>query len=140
MYLTAIIDVYSRFIVGWGISNSLESEASLAVLIRAIWTYGAPKIINSDQGSQFTCEIWVKYLQSFEITISMDGKGRAIENIFIERFFRSLKYDHIYLRPASDGLELYQGVKEFMHLYNHVYAHHGVKRIVPATLYFRSGA
>lgn len=140
MYLTVIIDVYSRFIVGWGISNSLDAEASLAVLKQAISDYGTPEIINSDQGSQFTCEAWIEYLQSREIKISMDGKGRAIDNIFIERFFRSLKYDHIYLRPAADGLELYQGVKEYMYLYNHKYAHQGIGREIPATLYFQAAA
>ena len=140
MYLTAIIDVYSRFIVGWGISNSLEAEASLNVLKQAILGYGKPKIINSDQGSQFTCEAWVEYLQSQVIKISMDGKGRAIDNIFIERFFRSLKYDHIYLHPAHDGLELYEGVKGYMHLYNHKYAHQGIDRNIPATLYFQAAA
>ena len=111
MYLTAIIDVYSRYIVGWGISNSLEAKASLSVLEQAIRDNGKPEIINSDQGSQFTCEDWVKYLKEEGIKISMDGKGRAIDNIFIERFWRTLKYDHVYMHPASDGLELYQGIK-----------------------------
>ena len=86
MYLTAIIDIYSRYIVGWGLSNTLEAEASLSVLKQAIKDHGKPEIINSDQGSQFTCEQWVEYLKKNDIKISMDGKGRAIDNIFIERF------------------------------------------------------
>lgn len=135
MYLTAIIDVYSRYIVGWGISNTLESEASLNVLKEAIKEHGKPEIINSDQGSQFTCEEWVKHLNEGGIKISMDGKGRAIDNIFIERFWRTLKYDHVYLHPTSDGLELYQGVKEYIRYYNHELHHQGIGRIIPAELY-----
>lgn len=135
MYMTAIIDLYSRYIVGWGISNTLEAEASLEVLKQAIKNHGKPEIINSDQGSQFTCENWVEYLKQEGITISMDGKGRAIDNIFIERFWRTLKYDYVYLHPASDGLELYQGVKEYMHYYNHVQRHQGIGRKIPAVLY-----
>lgn len=135
MYLTAIIDIYSRYIVGWGISNTLEADASLEVLKQAIKDHGKPEIINSDQGSQFTCEGWVKFLKEEDIRISMDGKGRAVDNIFIERFWRTLKYDYVYLHPASDGLELYQGVKEFMHYYNHVQCHQGIGRRIPAELY-----
>ena len=105
LYLTAIIDLYSRYVVGWGISNSL------AVLKQAIEDHGEPEIINSDQGSQFTCEKWVNYLNDEDIRISMDGKGRWLDNIFIERLWRSVKHDHVYLHPASDGLELYQGLK-----------------------------
>lgn len=135
MYLTAIIDVYSRFIVGWGISNTLEAEASLEVLKQAIADYGKPEIINSDQGSQFTCEDWVTFLKNQGISISMDGKGRAIDNIFIERFWRTLKYDYVYLHPASNGLELYQGVKEYMHYYNHIQRHQGIGRNIPVELY-----
>ena len=135
MYLTAIIDVYSRYIVGWGISNSLDSEASLNVLKQAIKDYGKPEIINSDQGSQFTCENWVEYLKGKGIKISMDGKGRAIDNIFIERFWRTLKYDYVYLHPAEDGLELYKGVKGYIRYYNHSLHHQGIGRKIPADLY-----
>ena len=135
LYLTAIIDVYSRYIVGWGISNTLDADASLYVLKQAIKDHGKPEIINSDQGSQFTCEGWVKYLNTEDIKISMDGKGRCIDNIFIERFWRSLKYDYVYLHPANDGLELYQGVKEYIHYYNNTRHHQGIDRKIPADLY-----
>jgi len=135
MYLTAIIDIYSRYIVGWGLSNTLEAEASLSVLKQAIKDHGKPEIINSDQGSQFTCEQWIEYLNNNGVKISMDGKGRAIDNIFIERFWRTLKYDHVYLYPASDGLELYQGIKEFMNYYNTKLHHRGIGRRIPAELY-----
>lgn len=135
LYLTAIIDVYSRYIVGWGLSNTLEAEASLSVLKQAIREHGKPEIINSDQGSQFTCEQWTSYLKDQDIRISMDGKGRALDNIFIERFWRTLKFDYVYLYPATDGLELYQGVKQYIHYYNHELHHQGIDRRVPAGLY-----
>ena len=135
LYLTAIIDVYSRYIVGWGISNTLEAEASLSVLKQAIKDHGKPEIINSDQGSQFTCDLWVEYLKEQGIRISMDGKGRVIDNIFIERFWRTLKYDYVYLNPAADGLELYRGIKEYIHYYNNNLHHQGIDRRTPADLY-----
>lgn len=135
LYLTAIIDVYSRYVVGWEISNTLDADASLSVLKQAIDDHGKPEIVNSDQGSQFTCEQWVEYLNGRGIRISMDGKGRAVDNIYIERFFRSLKYDYVYLHPANDGLELYQGVKEYIQYYNHTRHHQGIGRRIPASLY-----
>jgi putative transposase len=128
LYLTAILDLYSRYVVGWGISNTLEADATLSVLKQAIKDQGKPEIINSDQGSQFTCEKWVEYLKEEDIRISMDGKGRVIDNIFIERLWRSVKYDYVYLHPASDGLELYQGLKEYFRYYNHELHHQGIGR------------
>jgi putative transposase len=135
LYLTAIIDIYSRYVVGWGISNSLEADATLSVLKQAIKDHGKPEIVNSDQGSQFTCEKWVKYLKDEDIQISMDGKGRFIDNIFIERFWRSVKHDYVYLRPANDGIELYQGIKTYINYYNHELHHQGIGRRIPADLY-----
>lgn len=135
LYLTAIIDLYSRYIVGWGLSNTLEAEASLSVLKQAVKEYGKPEIINSDQGSQFTCIEWVEHLNTEDIKISMDGKGRAIDNIFIERFWRSLKYDYVYLHPANDGVELYQGLRKYFNYYNHELHHQGIGRRIPTELY-----
>ena len=135
LYLTAIIDLYSRYIVGWGISNSLEAESSHRVLKEAIDRYGKPEIINSDQGSQFTCNEWINYLEANDIKISMDGKGRAIDNIFIERFWRTLKVDYIYIRPAEDGLELYEGLSEYIDYYNHHQPHQGIGRKIPVNMY-----
>jgi putative transposase len=135
LYLTAIIDLYSRYVVGWGISNTLESDAVVSVLKQAIKDHGKPEIINSDQGSQFTCEKWVEYLKEEDIRISMDGKGRVIDNIFIERLWRSVKYDYVYLHPASDGVELYQGLKEYFRYYNNELHHQGIGRRIPAELF-----
>lgn len=118
MYLTAIIDIYSRKIVAWGLSNSLDAESSLRVVREAIDMYGAPDILNSDQGSQFTCSQYVELLKANGIQISMDGKGRAIDNIYIERFWRSIKYRHIYLNPAEDGVELFKGLRHWIDKYN----------------------
>jgi len=138
MYLTAIIDVYSRYIVGWGLSNSLAAENCINVLKQAILTNGKPEIINSDQGSQFTCDLWIELLEKEEIKISMDGKGRALDNIFIERFWRTIKYDYIYLHPESDGLKLYKGINQFIEHYNNHQTHQGIGRKIPVSLYKNS--
>lgn len=138
LYLTAIIDVYSRFVVGWGISNSLDSASVHDVFKNAIAMHGKPEIINSDQGSQFTCKEWIDLLKKEEVQISMDGKGRAIDNVFIERLWRSVKYDYVYLRPANNGLELYEGLKEYFQEYNYKNTHQGIGRKIPAQLYNRA--
>jgi putative transposase len=101
----------------------------------AIAKHRKPEIINSDQGSQFTCSEWINYLTENGIKISMDGKGRAIDNIFIERLWRTVKQDHVYLHPASDGLELYQGLKSFFTYYNTRKTHQGIGRQIPINKY-----
>lgn len=118
MYMTAIIDVYSRKIVGWGISNSMSKQWCLGVLEDAIARFGKPQIVNTDQGSQYTSFAWTNYLEKQEIKISMDGKGRATDNIWIERFWKSLKYNYIYLNPCDNGLELFEGVRYYIEYYN----------------------
>ena len=136
MYLTAIIDLYSRYIVGWDIFNTLEADNTLCVLKQAIARYGKPDIINSDQGSQFTCALWIEYVEKEEkIKISMDGKGRAIDNIFIERFWRTVKRDYVYLHPVDNGTDLFVGLKGFMDHYNNKKPHQGIGRISPIQLY-----
>jgi putative transposase len=135
MYLTAIIDVYSRYIVGWSLSNSLAAENSLNTLKEAILEHGKPEIVNSDQGSQFTCLMWVEHLEKEGVKISMDSKGRALDNIYIERFWRTIKQDCIYLRPAANGQELYRHILGFMKLYNTVNSHQGIGREIPINRY-----
>jgi len=130
MYLTAIIDVYSRFIVGWGLSNSLDAQSSLQVVREAVETHGKPEILNSDQGVQFTCKEYIDYLKDQSITISMDGKGRALDNIYIERFWRTIKYQHIYLNPVN----LYIGIKKWMNRY-HNRDHQGIERKKPINIF-----
>ena len=134
MYLTAIIHVYSRFIVGWQISNSLEKETQTEVLQAAIEKDGKPEIVNSDQGSQYTCAHWLSFLSEHEIRVSMDGKGRATDNAFIERWFRTLKQKYIYLHPVADGSALYTGVDTFVTRYNSR-RHQGIEGKKPIMLY-----
>lgn len=135
MYLTAIIDVHSRYVVAWDIFNSLDAENSLSVLKMAIVHHGKPEIINSDQGSQFTCALWTEYVEKQNIRISMDGRGRATDNIFIERLWRTVKRDYVYICPADNGTELYKGLNTFFDYYNNIKTHQGIKRQIPASLY-----
>jgi len=114
----AIIDIHSRYVVHWSISNSMEAEWCCEVLEEAIGLHGKPEIFNTDQGSQFTSEAFTEILKRNDIQISMDGKGRVIDNIFIERLWRSVKQEHVYLYPQDNGLCLYNGLKEYFYFYN----------------------
>lgn len=118
MYLTAFIDVYSRRIVGWGISNTMSKQWCLGVLKDAIEAHGAPEIINSDQGSQYTSFAWTNFLETSGIKISMDGKGRATDNVWIERFWKTIKHRYLYLNPFDNGMDLVEGVKYYIEYYN----------------------
>ena len=135
LYLTAIIDVYSRYIVGWDIHNTLDAENSLNVLRKAIAVHGKPEIVNSDQGSQFTCPGWIEYLESQNITISMDGKGRALDNVWIERFWRTLKQEYVYICPAVNGKMLRKGLTRFINYYNNRRQHQSLDRKTPFSWY-----
>lgn len=135
MYLTAIIDVYSRYVVGWDVFNSLDAQNTLQVLKRAVSRHGIPGIINSDQGSQFTCPLWTEWVEGQNILISMDGRGRATDNIYIERLWRTVKRDHIYIYPSGNGTELFKGLKMFFDYYNNRKRHQGIGRCIPASLY-----
>ena len=136
LYLCAIIDLHSRFVVGWSLSNTMTAEWCRDVLQTAVDTHGAPEILNTDQGSQFTSTVFTEcVIRTCGIKLSMDGKGRAIDNIFIERLWRSLKYEHVYLFPASDGLESYQGIKKYFAYYNHQRRHQSLNRQIPAVVY-----
>lgn len=137
MYLTAIIDVYSRYIVGWQISNTLDKETQTEALDAAIERFGKPEIMNSDQGSQYTCAHWIEFLQSRGIRVSMDGKGRATDNAFIERWFRTLKQKHIYLHPVETVKELNSGVGIFVRKYNST-RHQGLDAKKPQELYLNA--
>jgi putative transposase len=118
MYMTAFIDVYSRKIMGWGISNTMSKKWCLEVLKDAINKHGKPQIINSDQGSQYTSFAWTNYLENQQIKISMDGKGRATDNTWIERFWKTLKHDYIYLNPCDNGFDLYNGIANHINYYH----------------------
>ena len=120
MYLCAIIDVHTRYVVNWGISNTMTSLWCRQIVEEAIEMHGQPEIINSDQGSQFTADEYISLLtnRDNQIAISMDGKGRAIDNIFIERLWKSVKYECVYLHVYEDGVKLYEGLKQYFLFYN----------------------
>ncbi|GAB1360177.1 putative transposase [Porphyromonadaceae bacterium KH3R12] len=140
MYLVAIIDVYSRYIVGWSLSNTMTTRWCRECLEEAVTRYGAPEILNTDQGSQFSSfDFWGNFSLHPDLKFSMDGKGRAIDNIFIERFWRSLKYEKIYLEPSDNGLELYHKIKDYMNFYNMERAHQGLGYKKPVEM-FRTAA
>jgi putative transposase len=136
MYMTAYIDVYSRKIMGWDISNSMSKQWCMDVLETAMAENGVPEIINSDQGSQYASPSWTNYLERNGIKISMDGKGRAIDNIWIERFWKTIKYNHIYLNPCDTGLELCEGVQTYIEYY-HQKKHQGIG-MKPNDAYYKS--
>ena len=123
MYLVAIIDVYSRYVVAWSISNTLTVGFCTETLKRAISIHGKPEYFNTDQGSQFTSDVFTAVLLKNDIKISMDGKGRYLVNIFVERLRRSVKYEYLYLNLPKDGVELYHGLDEYFTTYNHERPH-----------------
>jgi putative transposase len=137
MYLIAIIDVYSRYVLNWSISNSQDAEWVAEVVKETIEQHGQPEIINSDQGSQFGSFVYTNLLLNREkpIAISMDGKGRAIDNIFIERLWKSVKYECVYLNAFEDGVKLFNGLKEYFHFYNHERFHQSLDYKKPADCY-----
>jgi len=136
MYLLAIMDIYSRYIVGWSLSNTMEAEWVVNTLKDAIKNHGKPDIINSDQGSQFTSEEYVTFVKSLEtVSISMDGKGRALDNVHIERFFRTIKYEKIYLVHPETGIELHKVCSQFMSYYNEKRDHSSIGDVAPIQRY-----
>jgi len=135
MYLTVVIDWYSRYILGWQISNTLEAETQTEIINRMVDKYGKPEIINSDQGSQYTCRNWEKNMSELGIKISMDGKGRATDNAIVERCFRTIKQEYIYLNPTSKVSELRDGISHYIKYYNTQRTHQGINRKIPINIY-----
>jgi len=135
MYLTAIIDLYSRYVINWSVSNTMDAEWCRTAVEEAIEMHGKPEIINTDQGSQFTSEVFSNYVLKENIRLSMDGKGRAIDNAFIERLWRSVKYEKLYLNPPNDGIDLYLSLAEYFTYYNRERRHLGIKNKIPEQLY-----
>lgn len=118
MYLVAVIDLHSRMVLSWSLSNTMEAEWCVQVVRQAIQRYGKPDIFNTDQGAQFTSTVFSEFITGQGIRLSMDGKGRATDNAFIERFWRSLKYEHVYLFPQQDVVALNQGIRQYINWYN----------------------
>lgn len=136
MYLFAIIDLFSRYIVNWSLSNAMTAQWCVTTIREAFLLNEKPEIFNTDQGSQFTSELYVELLKKEQVRISMDGKGRAIDNVFIERFWRSYKYECLYLNPPNGGLELYRETEEYMRFYNHERGHETLDYGIPAEIYY----
>jgi putative transposase len=130
-YLCAIVDWYSRYILSWEISNTLTTEFCVKALKTALKSSGKPEIFNTDQGSQFTSNDFIEVLIGQEILISMDGKGRALDNIFVERFWRTIKYEYIYLHEFKDGKELVDGLLKFIQFYNFERKHQSLLYLTP---------
>lgn len=134
VYLTAVVDWYSRYVVAWKLSNTLSADFCVECLKEAL-RYGTPEIFNTDQGSQFTSEAFTKVLLDAKITISMDGRGRALDNIFIERLWRTVKYEDIYLKGYETIPETQVGLKEFFDDYNMVRRHSSLKYNTPWSIF-----
>jgi len=135
VYLVAIMDWYSRFVLSWEVSINLDVDFCLRALERA-FRHGLPSIFNSDQGSQFTSLSFTGILEKKEILISMDGRGRVYDNIFIERLWRSVKYEEVYLRDYEDIHEAREGLNRYFKLYNNERLHQSLDYRTPASVYF----
>ncbi len=135
LYLVAIMDWHSRRVLSWRLSNTLEAEFCVEALNEAIRLHGPPEIMNTDQGSQFTAFVWTDRLRRSGIRISMDGKGRFLDNIFIERLWRSLKYECVYLRAWETGSEARTGLRTWFDFYNHRRPHAALEGRPPDVVY-----
>jgi putative transposase len=135
VYLVAIIDLYSRKVLSWRVSNTMDAEFCVAALEEAIAVWGVPAIFNTDQGSQFTSDAFIAALESRNISISMDGKNRALDNILVERFWRSLKYEDIYLKDYQTMPELKMGLSRYFEFYNGERFHESLDYETPNATY-----
>lgn len=134
-YLVAIIDWYSRKVLSWRLSNSMDASFCVDCLESAIKQYGKPEIFNSDQGSQFTSHEFTGVLLKQEVSISMDGRGRALDNIFVERLWRTVKYEDIYLKQYRDMSDLYLGLAKYFDYYNQERLHQSLGYLTPDEVY-----
>ena len=135
VYLVAIVDWYSRYVLSWRVSNTLDTAFCLDALEEALSKDGKPEIFNTDQGSQFTSQAWTERLKAEGIRISMDGRGRFLDNIFVERLWRSVKYEHLYITRHQNVSQLKAGLTDYFIRYNHVRLHQALGYQTPATVY-----
>jgi putative transposase len=136
MYLVAIIDWHTRRVLSWRVSNTLDAAFCIEALEEALQRFGAPEIFNTDQGAQFTCEAFTGVLKEHGIAISMDGKGRWVDNVFVERLWRSVKYEDVYLRAYETPAELRAGLGRYFEFYNARRRHSALDRRTPDAVYF----
>lgn len=137
MYLVVVMDWYSRKILSWRLSNTLDSSFCVDALEDAIHRFGCPQIFNSDQGSQYTSDAFTNTLQDKGIKISMDGRGRFLDNIFVERFWWTLKYHFLYLRAFTGGADLRHGLREWIAFYNKERSHQSLGHWTPDEIYYK---
>lgn len=135
-YLIAILDVASRKVLSWRLSNTMTADFCVEALQEALKRYGTPEIFNTDQGAQFTSEEWLGCLKSAGVQISMDGKGRWIDNVFIERLWRSVKYEEVYLHAYENGSEARAGLTKYFEFYNARRTHQSHDYRTPDAVYF----
>ena len=139
VYLVVIIDWYSRKVLSWRLSNSMDADFCVECLTEALQRYGTPEIVNTDQGSQFTGDKWINVLKAAgNIKISMDGRGRALDNIFVERLWRTVKYENVYLINYSLMEELREGLGEYFEFYNGERFHQSLKNKTPNEVYLKA--
>ena len=134
LYLAAILDLYSRYVIAWEISNSLESDFCLKVAQKA-FDIGAPRIFNSDQGVQYTSHKHVEFLREQNVEISMSGRGRCWDNIIVERFWRTLKYEEVYIKCYDDSLDAVQNIGEYISVYNSKRLHSSIGYRTPEEVF-----
>ncbi len=137
LYLVAVIDWFSRYVVSWELSNSLDTSFCLDALDRAL-SQGRPEIFNTDQGCQFTSEDFTGRLKESGVRISMDGRGRCFDNIFVERLWRTVKYEEIYLKDYENGQEAFLELERYFNFYNHERIHQSLDYEVPVSIHFRN--
>lgn len=140
MYLVAIMDWHSRRVLSWRVSNTLDTDFCLETLHEALRRFGAPRIFNTDQGAQFTSEAFTGVLKDHGVKISMDGKGRWVDNVFVERLWRSVKYEDVYLRAYETPADLRQGLARYFDFYNARRRHSTLDRRTPDAVYFQQAA
>ena len=137
-YLVAVMDLFSRKILSWQVSNTLDSRFCVEALEEALRKYGKPDIFNTDQGAQFSARAFTSVLEQHGVQISMDGKGRWIDNVFIERFWRSLKYEEVYLYAYNDLKQAKQGTERYIRYYNYERRHTSLNKQTPHEVYTSS--
>jgi putative transposase len=135
LYLVAIVDVASRAVLSWRLSNTLEADFCVEALNEAIERFGAPEIFNTDQGAQFTSESFLTVLEQHQIRISMDGQGRWRDNVFVERLWRSVKYEEVYLKAYDTVSEARESLAHYFDFYNHERGHQSLNRRTPWQVY-----